>query len=350
MKRLIIISALLLLCIHTHARKVGGIVTSGDEKLQGVIVTDGTNFTQTKKNGKFRFEIEDDAEFVYIITPSGYVADWSSGVPEFYQRAEGRTSFTFNLQKNGMEDDYSIIAMADPQIYDDGQFSKFAAEPMDDMCRTAAKLDHKAVCLVLGDICEDAVFEYMEKLKKEMLRTGIPLYPVAGNNDHHHNSTGDDDAIAGYRRIMGPENYAFFMGKDVVIVLDNIIYEGDWSYHEGYASHVLAWLRRLEALLPEDAELVIAQHSPAKDVSTDKMIVGSAELLDIVRGHKVICLSGHNHISGYFEYEENIVEHNVASIAGSKWRRNYCGDGTPRGYMVLSRHDTGTDIYYKPID
>lgn len=64
------------------ARKVSGSVISGEEKLAGVIVTDGENFTQTKKNGKFSFEINDDAEFVYIVTPSGYVADWSTGVLE----------------------------------------------------------------------------------------------------------------------------------------------------------------------------------------------------------------------------------------------------------------------------
>ena len=41
----------------------------GEEKLSDVIVTDGKNFTQTKK-GKFKFEIDDNAEFVYIITTS----------------------------------------------------------------------------------------------------------------------------------------------------------------------------------------------------------------------------------------------------------------------------------------
>ena len=91
MKRIIAVSvALLMICGAAQARKVSGRVVSGKECLGGVIVTDGENFTQTKKNGKFSFDIEDDAEFVYIVTPAGYVADWSSGVPAFYQRAEGR--------------------------------------------------------------------------------------------------------------------------------------------------------------------------------------------------------------------------------------------------------------------
>ena len=88
MKRIVLmLSAALLICSAADARKVTGSVVSGEEKLSGVIVTDGVNFTQTKKNGKFSFEIKDDAEFVYIVTPAGYAADWSTGVPAFYQKA-----------------------------------------------------------------------------------------------------------------------------------------------------------------------------------------------------------------------------------------------------------------------
>ena len=43
-------------CLSAEARKVTGSVVSGEEKLSGVIVTDGKNFTQTNKKGKFSFE------------------------------------------------------------------------------------------------------------------------------------------------------------------------------------------------------------------------------------------------------------------------------------------------------
>ena len=76
-KILFSILALVLVCFAAQARKVSGSVVSGEEKLSGVIVTDGTNFTQTGKNGKFSFEIRDNAEFVYIVTPAGYAGEWS---------------------------------------------------------------------------------------------------------------------------------------------------------------------------------------------------------------------------------------------------------------------------------
>ena len=97
MKRLMILFlALAAVCNLAEARVVSGSVTCGKKKLSDVIVTDGKNFTKTQK-GKFKFEIEDNAEFVYIVTPAGYAADWSSGVPAFCQRAEGKNVFTFEF-------------------------------------------------------------------------------------------------------------------------------------------------------------------------------------------------------------------------------------------------------------
>ena len=205
-----------------QARKVSGSVISGEEKLPGVIVTDGKNFTVTKKNGKFAFDIKDDAEFVYIVTPSGYVADWSTGVPAFYQEAAGRNKFVFELQKTDASGDYSILAIADPQTRNEKQFAKFAGEPMADICETASTMTGAAVGLVLGDICWDSL-ELLEKYRKEIVRAGIPFYPVVGNHDHEMELQGDLLTTATYRRIMGPENYAFCLGHDVVVVLDNII-------------------------------------------------------------------------------------------------------------------------------
>ena len=102
-------------CGTAEARKVKGTVMSGENKLEGVIVTDGKSFTQTDKKGRFTFDIVDDAEFVYIVTPAGYVADWTSGVPAFYKPAAGCTEFNFQLQRTAGGMDYHIVAIADTQ-------------------------------------------------------------------------------------------------------------------------------------------------------------------------------------------------------------------------------------------
>lgn len=348
MKKIIAFSAaLLMLCGVAEARKVSGKVISGKEKLAGVIVTDGERFTTTGKNGKFAFDIKDDADFVYIVTPAGYVADWSGGVPAFYQKAEGNKKFVFDLLKTSRTQDYSILAMADPQTKSMEHFKQFAGKPMQDVCETAGKLEGVAVGLALGDICWDDL-TLLDEYKKTIVRAGIPFYPVAGNHDNDVSQQGDLNGTAAYRAKMGPENYAFFLGKDVVIVVDNIIYENSRRYEEGYADHVLAWVKGLERLIPYSSELYIAQHSPLKTKDNVK-IAGANNLLEIVRGHKVTFLSGHDHLNAVLHYESNIMEHNIASICGAWWDTSYCTEGSPAGYKVLSKSSGKLSWYYKTV-
>ncbi len=347
-KILTITAALLVLCSVAEARKVSGTVKSGEEKLSGVIVTDGKNFTQTKKNGKFSFEIEDDAEFVYIITPSGYTADFSSGVPAFYQEAAGKKKFAFDLIPTDKSGDYTLVAFADPQFRSDKHFEQFAGLPLDDLSETTKALKGAAAGVVLGDICYDN-FELWDDYKREILRTGIPVYPAPGNHDHDYTAAGDLNAISAYRKLFGPENYAFFIGGDVVIVLDNIIYDTNKKYNEGYSNAVLAWVKTLERLLPESAELYVAQHSPLKMLRRGKKISGSSDILSIVRGRKVTFLSGHEHINNVMEYETDITEHNIAGFCGAWWDATRCTDGTPQGYKVFTKSSGKTEWYYKSI-
>lgn len=348
------IFAVLLACMAfsgiSEARKVSGTVKCGDEKLSGVIVTDGTVFTQTRKNGKFVLDISDDAEFVYIVTPSGYVADWSSGVPEFYKRAQGCEKFTFDLQKTKGGHDWAIVAMADPQTAHERHFAKFAGKPLEDLSQTAKALseDVFTVGLTLGDICWDSL-PLQEMFKKEIVRTGVPFYPVVGNHDHEKDVQGDIATAATYRRNMGPENYAFFLGKDVVIVLDNIIYDTQKKYEEGYAEHVLAWVRGLMKSVPSDAGVYIAQHSPLYKWFRNDRVKNAGRLLDLVRGHEVTFISGHTHINNWLRYEKGITEHNVAAICGSWWVTDHCNDGTPGGYKVFEMRDGKLRSYYKSV-
>ena len=342
-------AALLMLCSAAEARKVTGKVVSGKEKLAGVIVTDGEHFTKTKKNGKFAFNINDDAEFVYIVTPSGYVAEWNSGVPQFYQKAPGLKKFVFDLKKTAPSKDYSIVAIADPQTRSPKHFSQFAGKPLEDVCQTTKSLDGVAVGLALGDICWDE-FDRIDDYKAEIVRTGIPFYPVVGNHDHELEVTGDLKSTALYREKLGPENYAFFLGNDVVIVVDNIIYNTQKNYVEGYADHVIKWVKGLERQIPFGSDLYIAQHCPLRKWFEDNAKIANAnDLLEVVRGHKVTFISGHTHINNVLQYESNISEHNVAAICGSWWDTDHCTDGTPSGYKVFTKQDGKLSWYYKSV-
>lgn len=340
------IAALVMAAGVADARKVKGTVASGEKLLEGVVVTDGVNFTATNFKGQFTLEIEDDAEYVYIVTPSGYVADWSSGVPAFYQAAPGKKKFEFDLMKTAGGFDYNIIAMADPQFYTVEQFAMFAGKPLEDVTSTAKALNGVTVGLTLGDIGWDESAR-LDDYKAAIVRAGVPFYPVVGNHDNNAWCKGDLEGSAIYRSKMGPENYAFFIGKDVVIVLDNIIYDTNFQSTSGYADHVIAWVKGFMPYVPADADIYIAQHAPT--MRGPKKTFQANRLLDLVRGHKVTILSGHTHINNNFTIEKNITEQNIAAICGSWWDSELCSDGTPRGYKVLTKFGGRLSWYYKPV-
>ena len=348
MKKIIVsILAFAALAIGAEGRKVTGSVTCGETGLAGVTVTDGKNFTQTKANGKFAFEIEDDAEHVFIVTPAGYVADWSSGVPAFYQKAEGVSKFSFPLQRTKAGNDYNIIAVSDPQTYSDEHFAMFAGKPLEDLTKTAATLDAVTVGLSLGDISWDRI-EVLDMYKKEIVRTGIPFYPVVGNHDNEAYIQGDKEASATYRSKMGPENYAFYLGKDIVIVLDNIIYDTNFKMTEGYTSESVTWVKELMKTVPADAKVYVAHHAPLG--RGKRKIRNASSLLEALRGRNVTFLAGHTHINAINAIEKNVTEHNVAAICGAWWETEHCTDGTPRGYKVFTMHAGKLSWYYKPVD
>lgn len=343
-----------------QAKTVKGIVTSEGKGIASVVVTDGDSFTQTKKNGSFKLEISDSAEFVYIITPAGYVADWSEGSPKFYRNAQEADFFTFDLIKTGSPDEaYNIIAVGDPQPRSDANFEEFIGRPLDDLCRTTAELEGITVGIVLGDICYD-VLPLQKRWKEEIVRTKIPFYPSIGNHDHDQAFKNDLESPHAYKSNFGPENYAFFIGKDVMIVLDNIIYHSRSSYEEGYTEEIIEWVGKLMEYIPEDAEIFVAQHSPATGrwprkltdfiPKTYEMVTNYDKLIDLLDDHKVTFLSGHNHINGILEYAPGVTEHNVAAICGTWWETYRCTDGTPRGYKVFRKEDGELSWYYKSID
>lgn len=356
MKRLFLFFACLAtLCENADARRVKGEVVCAGKGISEVLVTDGKAFTRTRANGKFTLEIGDNAEFVYIITPSGYVADWSDGSPEFYRKAAGTNSFSFELlEMENCDKKYNIVAVGDPQPREDAHYEEFIGRPLDDICRTIDSLKGPTVGIVLGDICYD-VLPLMTRWKKDIVRTGIPFYPSVGNHDHDRTFNDDKKSIHAYRSNFGPENYAFFIGKDLVIVLDNIIYHSRSGYDEGYTDETVEWVEGLMAFVPKGTDIYVAQHSPMngrcyRTMDFDMNIVNHERLINALGEHDITILSGHNHMNGIFQYKDNVLEHNVAAICGTWWDTYHCTDGTPRGYKVLTKSGGDLTWYYKSVD
>ena len=348
-KSIIIICLLSLACMVSEARTVTGKVISGRKKLSGVLVTDGRSFAQTDRKGTFSLEVCDSADFVYIITPSGYTADWSEGSPAFYRKVEGQSYFEFDLVDTGdTSSGYNLIAVGDPQPRSEEHFNEFADVPLGDIRQCASGMTAPVVGIALGDISHDK-YHLMKNWKETMGAVELPFYPVIGNHDHNRKFNGDDIASVTYEESFGPADYAFFLGDDVVIVLDNIIYHSRSGYELGYTERILEWVSKLMDYVPAESDIYVAQHSPLNGRHYAGMITNHDVLLDLLKGHKVTFISGHNHTNGVFEYAPDVMEHNVAAICGTWWDVYHCTDGTPRGYKIFTKEDGELSWYYKSI-
>lgn len=335
-----------------QARIVKGKVTCGNENISQVIVTDGTNFTRTKKDGTFKMGITDTARFVYIITPSGFCADWSSGSPEFYQKAQGKEYFSFDLIKTGEDySKYNIIAIADPQPSKEEHCVEYRGAPLQDVSQTISALDGPTVGVVLGDICFD-VYHLLENWKESVKNEKIPFYTIPGNHDHDKKILNDKESLIHYNKLFGPEFYAFFMGDDLVIMLDNIIQgrkSGRNRYTLGYTDEVVSWVRKLMKHIPKDTHIYVCHHSPLSGRNKDlSFIYNGQKLVDVLKGHRINFISGHNHVNYNFRYGD-ITEHSVAALCGTWWDAYHCTDGTPRGYKVYTKEGEDLTWYYKSV-
>jgi len=355
MKKIASILLLLIFVTSANSQQVSGVVKSGKTNLKNVVVTDGTNFALTNEKGVFALDINNNADFVYVITPSGYTAPFESGTPVFYKKIDTKTKkYDFDLKKWGNTENYTLVAIADPQPKTE-HFDRYKTEVFPDFKNTvnqySANSNTTAAGIMLGDIVWDALnlFEPMKELNSTI---NAPIYPVIGNHDHNEKITGDDYAsAANYREAFGPNYYGFNMGKDYVIVLDNIIYNTRRNYKEAITDEQLDWLEKYLTYVPKGSQLVIAMHSHffAWWEKTNNLIGNGERLMEICKDYKVNVLTGHMHRNHNIEIKPNFFENNVAASNGSLWVGEHNDDGTPRGYKVFESDGKTFSWYYKPI-
>ena len=336
---------LLALTLPAAARKVRGTVDGGGVPLQNVIVTDGYRFTETDKNGRFRLNTHPDARYVAVVTPRGYVADFSSSSPEFYQSLAGKKRFDFHLDRTSDSPDYTLFSISDPQMQNTKHLKRFKDAPLRDLQEQAAKYsaERTTVAIALGDVAWNILTMHNE-YKDAVATTGIPFYTVIGNHDFIQNLDGIP-AGSLYEHHFGPYNYAFFLGDDLVIGLNNIIFKGNGTddaekssnnYGEGYGKETLDFVEGLLKYVDKGTHLFIAQHSPVKYFNETGPILGADRLLKMLEGYEVDFLSGHTHTMLNTTLAPGIIDHNAGAIGGAWWATPWCRDGTPRGYEIIT--------------
>ena len=323
---------------------VTGHVRTGKTPMADIIVTDGLHFTYTKSDGSYKLDAPEDAKFVYLITPKGYIADYSSGVPQFYQRiGEARKSHDFELYPmKGNSDKTLMIASSDPQLDTDHDVGRFFNETLTDMQQVLKDYaDRQQAMFMAGDLTWD-VYGKNKTIKQYAQKLGIPLYPVIGNHDYDKYAAPGSGAnyAAPYEDDFGPTYYAFQFGDTYYVVLNDIKFEGHKRYtYSIQQGHQMEWLKTLlNVVFQQDNNVFIVAHAPiCRPGGTELLIDGAEELKTMLvrKPFRASFFTGHTHINDVTYVGNDIWEYNLGTMCGYWWTSNYSGDGTPNGYKLI---------------
>jgi len=338
-----VIVTLLILPLSVSARTITGVVKGANKPLGGVLVTDGYSIIPTDYQGNYSLNLNEKAEFVYIVTPKGYVADYSSGVPQFYQALQDdKQVYSFALQAmKGDVDRYTMITMTDPQIDTNEDAVKLMGATTKDIQETARQYqDVQLAGIVLGDISWD-VYNHNQTYKDWARRLPFPIYPVIGNHDYDKYLTPAPDADYAhyYKRDFGPVYYAFQLGDAYYVVLSNMHYTGNKRYKVTLDEmpDQMHWLELLlKSALNMGNRVYICMHAPLKFSSESGLIGGGQHLKDLLDNKfEGVVLTGHMHHNNNFDIGGGIMEHNLGALCGNWWTNDYSSDGAPCGYQVF---------------
>lgn len=333
----------------SFADTITGTVYGHSKGLKGVVVSDGYTCTQTDKNGHYILNVNDSAKYIFVVTPSGYIAETENGHPIFYKSIKGN-NFDFHLKCwKKSNKSYRLLAIGDPQTKGDKAFKRFENEALPDIKKSCVD-KRPTFALFLGDLVWDNLNEY-DRVKSLYAQIGVPYYTVIGNHDHNAEIADDKLSASIYQQHFGPTNYAFNVGKDYFIVLDNIIYAGNKKYTCGFSARTLNWLKNYLYYVPKGAHLFIAMHAPAHYYQKYYKLKRVDDFLNLLNDFRVDILSGHMHVQSNYHIRTNVREYNVASIGGAWWLWDctLCRDGTPYGYQIFQSFGNRILNFYHSI-
>jgi len=326
--------------------------------ISGIVVTDGTNFTQTDENGNYSLSFNASATHVYISSPSGFLVANENSVPQFYARINSSTninSVNFVLTKSDIsEQKHFFIAIGDPQVRNEAEILKYK------MILDYLKLDilknkmNPTHLMIAGDIVFDTPNMHSQ-IKTSHSLVGLPAYYAIGNHDHLKNekqSAADEyDKIASsaYLSHYGPTYYSFNRGQAHYVVIDDIFYRGgpETDYSINITQEQLSWVEKDLSYVPKDKLLIIMTHAPTK--SRYKNFYGNCDKLHaLLSGFKnVQIISGHTHYNAVVADDTEITEHIIGAACGGWWEGPVCIDGTYLGYKIFEIDGTSVKWKYR---
>ncbi|MBK5196646.1 MAG: metallophosphoesterase, partial [Proteiniphilum sp.] len=324
---------------------IQGRVTAGGNGIGNVVVTDGFNCVVTDSDGSYSMVPDNNANFVYISTPAGYLPEEKMNLPQFYQKIEREKEkrYDFQLTENPKDDEnHLLLVHADPQFHKEENFQMYEKVVEDIQQLKTGYPDRDILGIDCGDLVGDKPELYPLYIE-HLNRTEIPFYRLPGNHDLQFGGRTTESSTQRYEETFGPDHYSFSRGQIHYIVLNNVFYLGRDYFYMGYIDEkTFEWLEQYLSYVPEGSTLIVSMHIPGrldeevKPFQYDSQTISAqtiniSSLFEMLRPYKVHLLTGHMHYNRNIIHAENLYEHNTGAVSGAWWQGDYCLDGTPMG-------------------
>jgi len=378
---------------------------SNEPGIAGVLVSNGLDVVLTDDNGRYEIPVRPDMDLT-VVQPEG----WSVPVdermaPRFaYTHKPGGTpevlrfgglpdtgpapgQVNFPLRRAAEGNNFTCAIIGDSQAYSNNEAGQYRDSAVVDLL--GAGLRDNDCMLYVGDVVGDDL-DLIDRVLAVGSVVGVPQWLVHGNHDFDFDASDDAHSSDSWRRIWGPNYYAFEIGEATFIVLDNIVYPcgpddmrlpgrefcGDpnrQAYNVRVTDMQLQWMDNLLQHIPEDRLIVVATHGPLVSfmaaASAQHQDDAAADVHALLAGREALSLSGHTHtmenlapgehFAGWKQHanvEELPFRHIIAGAASGNWWQGdfgFDGDahalqrmGAPKGVLMLDVDGTAYEEVY----
>lgn len=371
-----------------------GIHQPDEPGVAGVMVSNGLDVVRTDPSGAYTLPVRDDMS-VFVIKPSGWRTPMDGRrVPQFaYQHKPAGSSnplrfgglpptgplpgaINFPLVRADERGPLRCAIIGDSQTYSGTEIGFFRDSTVADLLSDGPGA-YDCV-LYLGDVVGDDLGLIPRVLEVASV-LNAPQYLVHGNHDYDFDAVSDADSSDTWRRVFGPNYYAFELGQALFVVLDNVFFpcgpveasspgrtgcvdDDNPGYNGRVDETQMRWFANLLAEVPKDRLIVLAHHVPlvsfVDGTSPVHQTDNLPEIHRLLAGRPALSLSGHTHTTenlapgeSYAGWQEAVgcgplpFRHIVVGAASGAWYQGDLGlDGTPfalqrqgapKGYLVL---------------
>jgi hypothetical protein len=370
-----------------------GVVLADGKPLPGVLVSDGLQIVTTNKQGVYTMQSEKSDGFVFVITPSNYVAKSLDGLqPAFWApltKGEGvAEKHDFNLKKEN-QTRCTLFFIADAHLTNSAEkndLEHFHTLAMPALKNSNDSCSHlgPVYTINLGDLSHD-IFWYqchfnIADAKELLIKEGYPnlMYSVPGNHDN-------DGAIAGvpdvdfkaewlYRKTFGPTYYSMNIGGVHFIMIDDIIYRntankgkkapgiaGARDYDKGFTPSEMAWLAQDLKYVDPHTPVYVCTHSPLLFDNPKGSLFHPAQMDSInhyfSKFDQVNVFAGHLHKMTCLKNKKypHLMQYVVPALSGNMWTTCNNGfhsvglDGVDAGFVMASIGNAKVNLSYQTL-